>query len=98
MAREPKAREREREGGGETGEVERDDMLQAGTETMSCPQYSFFSTSTIMESWGAHVRLAKDYISQASFRLGVPCDQVLDKEDGSRSGKGNFWPLGILLL
>lgn len=49
MAEGPRARERE--GGDEAGEVERDDMIQVRAETMSGPPYSFFSTSTVIELW-----------------------------------------------
>lgn len=49
MAGGPRARERE--GGNEAEEVVRADMMQAGAETMSYPQYAFFPISTVTESW-----------------------------------------------
>lgn len=44
-------RARQRGEGDEAGEVKRDDMMQAGSEAMSGPQYSFFPTSIITELW-----------------------------------------------
>lgn len=63
-----------------------------------CPHNSFFPTSTVITVVVGHMSAAwlkTTYISQDSFQLIVPYEQILDSENVSRSGKGNFLAVSL---
>lgn len=62
-----------------------------------CPHNSFFPTSTVITVMVGHMSawLKTTYISQDSFQLIVPYEQILDSKNVSRSGKGNFLAVSL---